>query len=254
MWICTQAFHTPKRGNVESEYEDAFLPERVFRRDLSEFHCAVADGASESAFSGEWARLLARGYCRRGVSLRRLQRCWVRLVTRRKVPWYLEAKIRRGAHAALVGLSIRDGQTAESFGGSWEVSAVGDSCFFHVRADELLAVAPISRSDGFNNRPHLISTDASSCYGLDKSRVTMVSGEWRPKDAFYLTTDALAQWALAEHEAGRHPWPLFRSLSQTTDNGLDDPEFRSFEELVAELRENGGLHNDDTTLLRIEVA
>ena len=23
MWICTQAFHVPKRGNAETEYEDA---------------------------------------------------------------------------------------------------------------------------------------------------------------------------------------------------------------------------------------
>ena len=96
MWICTQAFHVPKRGSVESEYEDAFFPDREFQRDLSEFRCAVADGASESAFSGEWARLLVRGYCRRRVSLERLQRRWLRFVTRRPAPWYLEAKIKRG--------------------------------------------------------------------------------------------------------------------------------------------------------------
>jgi hypothetical protein len=188
------------------------------------------------------------------VSLKRLQRCWLRLVNRRPLPWYLEAKVRRGAHAALVGLSIRDGQPAESFGGSWEVAAVGDSCFFHVRADELLTVAPISTSDRFNNMPHLISTDASASFGLDASRLTVVSGEWRPRDSFYLATDALAQWALAEHEAGRHPWPLFRGLNHTADQGRGGSESRSFEEVVAELRENGGLHNDDTTLLRVEVA
>lgn len=254
MWVCTQAFHTPKRGNVEREYEDAFLPDQVFRRDLSEFHCAVADGASESAFSGEWARLLVRGYCRRGMSLKRLQRCWLRLVTRRAVPWYLEAKISRGAHAALVGLSIRDGQLAKSLGGSWEVAAVGDSCFFHVRGDELLTVGPISTSQGFDNTPHLISTDASASFGLDESRLTVLSGDWQPRDAFYLATDALSQWALAENEAGRHPWPMFRSLSQTADHCHGGREGPSFEELVAELREHGGLHNDDTTLLRVEVA
>ena len=254
MWICTQAFHTPKRGNVESEYEDAFHPERLFRRDLSEFHCAVGDGASESAFSGEWARLLVRGYCRRGMSIEGLQRRWLRFVTRRPVPWYLEAKIRRGAHAALVGLSIRDDRPAESFGGSWDVAAVGDSCFFHVRADELLSVAPMSTSDEFNNSPHLISTDASASFGLDPSRLTVVSGEWRPRDAFYLASDALAQWVLAEHEADRPPWPLFRGLKHGADHGRDSPEGRSFEEVVTELREHGGLHNDDTTLLRVEVA
>ena len=254
MWICTQAFHVPKRGNVESEYEDAYFPQQLCRRDLSEFHCAVADGASESAFSGEWARLLVRGYCHQRVTVERLQRCWLRLATRRPVPWYLEAKIRRGAYAALVGLSIREGRSSEPLGGSWEVEAVGDSCFFHVRDNVLLTVAPISKSDEFDNSPHLISTDASASFGLDESRLTVVSGEWQPRDAFYLLTDALAQWILAEHEAGRSPWPLFRRLRHADDHCGSSAEPRSFETVVAELRENGGLHNDDTTLLRVEVA
>ena len=254
MWICTQAFHVPKRGNVESEYEDAFFPERLCRRDLPEFRCAIADGASESAFSGEWARLLVRGYCHQRATLERLQRCWLRLATRRPVPWYLEAKIRRGAHAALVGLSLRDRQSSGPFGGSWEVEAVGDSCFFHVRDNELLAVGPISKSDAFDNSPHLISTDASNSFGLDKSHLTVASGEWRPRDAFYLLTDALAQWMLSEHEAGRPPWPMFHGLSHADDHGGPAARHRSFETIVAELRENGGLHNDDTTLLRVEVA
>ena len=253
MWVRTHGFHVPKRGNVESEYEDAYFPEGECRRELSEFHCAVADGASESAFAREWARLLVRGYYRQQTSLGSLQRCWLRMVTDRPAPWYLEAKIRRGAHATLVGLSIRDAEPSESCGGSWQVEAVGDSCLFHVRDDELLTVTPMSRSDEFDNHPHLISTNASTAFGLDESRLTVVSGEWQPSDAFFLLTDALAQWTLGEHEAGRPPWSLFCSLGQDGDNGSSDGGQRSFETLVAKLRENGGLHNDDTTLLRIEV-
>jgi len=254
MWICTHAFHLPKRGSVESEYEDAFFPDRVFRRDLSEFRCAVADGASESVFSGKWARLLVRWYCQRRVTLKSLQRYWLRFATRRPAPWYLEAKIRRGAHAALVGLSIRDSQSSEPFGGSWEVEAVGDSCFFHVRGNELLTVVPISKSDEFDNSPHLISTDTSTHVGCDESPITVVSGEWRPRDSFYLLTDALAQWTLAEHEAGRSPWPMFRGLRHADDDCGGDAGHQSFQSVIAELRQKGGLHNDDTTLLRVEVA
>ena len=252
MWVSTQGFHAPKQGNVESEYEDAYFPEDVCLQDLSEFRCAVADGASESAFSREWARLLVRGYYRRRMTLGRLQRCWSRMVTRRPVPWYLEEKIRRGAHATLVGLSIRDGEPSARSGGSWRIVAVGDSCLFHVRDDELLTVAPMSRSDEFNNHPHLISTDPATTFGLDESQITVVSGEWQPRDVFYLLTDALAEWTLAKHEAGRPPWSLFRSLGEDGDSSGAGQ--RSFEALVANLRENGGLHNDDTTLLRVEVA
>ena len=269
MWICTHAFHLPKRGSQESEYEDAFFPDGVFQRDLSEFRCAVADGASESAFSGKWARLLVRWYCRRRVTLESLQRLWLRFATRFPAPWYLEEKVRRGAHAAFVGLSIRDGQPSEPFGGSWEVEAVGDSCFFHVRGNELLTVVPISKSDEFDNSPHLVSTDtstsdtstsatsisdASTPFGLVESRLLVFSGEWRPRDSFYLLTDAFAQWTLAEHEAGRSPWEMFRGLRHADDPGDGDAGHRCFQTVVAELRERGGLHNDDTTLLRVEVA
>ena len=73
-----------------------------------------------------------------------------------------------------------------------------------------------------------------------------------PSDVFYLLTDALAEWSLAEHEAGRPPWSLFRSLGEDGESGSKGQE--SFKTLVAKLRENGGLHNDDTTLLRIEVS
>jgi serine/threonine protein phosphatase PrpC len=253
MWICTQGFHAPKRGNVESEYEDAYFPERAYRQYISEFHCAVADGASESAFSREWARLLVRGYYRQRMSLGRLQRCWLRTVTRHPVPWYLEAKIQRGAHATLVGLSIRDAKPSSPGGGFWRVAAVGDSCLFHVRNDELLTVAPMSNSDEFNNHPHLISTDANSSFGLRRSQIKVRAGEWQPSDMFYLLTDALAEWALGMHEDGQPPWSMFRGMGQDDNLSSNGGGQQFFENLIAELREDGGLHNDDTTLLRVEV-
>ena len=162
MWVRTQGFHVPKRGNTESEYEDAFFPLQLCQYNLSKFHCAVADGASESVYSGEWARLLVRGYCRQRLSLESMQRCWLKLANSRPAPWYLEEKIRRGAHAALVGLSISaEPPSKETLGGSWEAEAVGDSCFFHIRDDELLKVGPLCNSDEFNNHPHLIPSTAS---------------------------------------------------------------------------------------------
>ncbi len=253
MLVFSQGFFAPKRGNAESEYEDAYFPERACQRqDLSEFRCAVADGASESAFSREWARLLVRRYHHQRVSLKLLQRSWLRRVTRQPVPWYLEEKIRRGAYATLVGLSIRDPDPSQPCGGSWQSTAVGDSCLFHVRDEELLTVAPITRSDDFNNHPHLVSTDSSASFGLDQSRIKVARGEWLPSDVFYLLTDALAEWTLSEHEAGRPPWPTFRRLGKGDDAGATGQ--RSFATLVANLRQNSGLHNDDVTLLRVEVA
>lgn len=250
MLISSQGFHTPKRGNAANEYEDAFFPEQSCeRRKTTEFHCAVADGASDSAFSREWARLLVRWYHYRLFSLGLVHRCWQRKVNERPVPWYLEEKIRRGAHATLVGLTIRDSDESESLGGGvWEATAIGDSCLFHVRGDELLTVAPMKRSRDFNNHPHLVSTN-SNAFGLNDTRLKIAKGNWQPSDVFYLQTDALAEWTLSQHERGKSPWSLFRSIGKDGDSGTD-----SFEALVANLREHGGLHNDDTTMLRIEVS
>jgi serine/threonine protein phosphatase PrpC len=253
MLVSSQGFHAPKRGNAASEYEDAFFPEHACeRRPTSEFHCAVADGASDSAFSREWARLLVRWYHYRLFSLGLVHRCWLRKVNLKPVPWYLEEKIRRGAHATLVGLSIRDSDPTESHGGDWEATAVGDSCLFHVRDDELLSVAPITKSDAFNNHPHLVSTDSSRSFGLNNSRLKVTTGKWQPSDVFYLLTDALAEWTLSKHEEGQAPWSLFRCLGHNGDSKAEGQN--SFEALVANLREHGGLHNDDTTMLRIEVS
>ena len=252
MLVSSQGFYTQKRGNVASEYEDAYFPELVCQRQsLSEFRCAVSDGASESAFSREWARLLVRRFHSQRISLGLLQRYWMQKVTRRPVPWYLEEKIRRGAHATLVGLSIQEPKSADTCG-SWKATAVGDSCLFHVRKDKLLAVAPLSKSAEFNNHPHLVSTDAANAFGLIASHVKVTSGEWLPNDVFYLLTDAIAEWALAQQEAGKPPWAQFRKLGQGRNAGAKGQ--KTFEKLVTKLRKTGGLHNDDTTLLRIEVA
>ena len=74
--------------------------------------------------------------------------------------------------------------------------------------------------------------------------MSIVSGSWRLKDIFYLTTDALAQWILAEYEAGRPPWKFLRALGGKQ---------KSFEAVIEDLRKSKALRNDDTTLIRVEV-
>ena len=288
MWICTQAFHVPKRGNAEDEYEDAFFPENGFYRDPVVFRCAVADGASESAFAREWAEMLVRSFGRRRLRLKHLQDLWRRLVSGRPLPWYLEAKIPRGSHAALVGLSIRNtpngrrlasassrtseppstmqvfhgvavpvpGAEAPGSGapgpdtapdGVWTALAIGDSCLFQIRESTLVTTGPVANSADFGNTPMLLSTKCPSPIPRGADHVFVLSGSWRSKDAFYLASDALSQWLLAEHEAGRSHWALLNDLGT-------DAEQQPFAALVDDLRESGRLHNDDTTLLRIEVA
>lgn len=299
MWVRTRAFHVPKHGNKEAEYEDAFFPENEVHREVTEFRCAAADGATESAFSGLWARLLVRSFGRRRLRVQQLQRVWQRVIQRTPLPWYLEAKVPHGAHAAFVGLSIHEtrkaieapttqeaplaaraaaapdaeGPDAEEAhwldpapavllpaqcsaeetteprtvaSGHWRALAIGDTCLFHVRGDELVDVGPLRKSDEFDSRPVLLASRGPQQLAGSDTHVRMLGGAWQSSDTFYLVTDALAKWMLQQHENGDAPWQMLLELGT-------DAEAVSFEQLVADLRSSKALHNDDTTLLRVEV-
>ena len=109
--------------------------------------------------------------------------------------------------------------------------------------NELVAVGPLNKSEQFDNSPVLIATKTTKRLRRLNPHVRIMSGKWQPGDAFYLATDALAQWLLARHEAQRPAWALLRAVGDYT-----------FPRLVDQLRTDKVLHNDDTTLLRVEVA
>lgn len=103
MRVTTQTFWLPKAGNADAEYEDAFWPaEGSAAQPLQGFRCAVGDGATETSFSGNWARLLTRRWCeeanRTGFleSLPSLQQEWERQIEPVPMAWYAEEKARAG--------------------------------------------------------------------------------------------------------------------------------------------------------------
>lgn len=249
MWVAVTSFHVPKAGNSESEYEDAFGPASPVQGHVpSAFRCAIADGATETVFAREWARLLVKAFCRGqfddvlGEGIRRTQRVWHRSLRGRELPWYIEAKAEKGAYAAFLGFTLAD-PGRSSAEGVWSALAVGDACLFQVRAGALIRSIPLHSADAFNNRPHLLSTNCESLE--EESRyVYSYSGTWVPEDAFYLATDALAQWLLSEQEAGRSQWALLNDLAA-------DGERESFQDFVGRLRERHAIRNDDTTLMRV---
>ncbi len=289
--VSTRAFHVPKRGGTEQEYEDAYYPDE-FADDVGAFRCAVADGASESAFADIWAQLLVRGFGTRKMRIADLQAHWQKTVGGKRLPWFLEKKARRGAFAAFVGLSIHgdgvattraryaanravagvsamdwmpqgggngSGTAASATGwwkgegcsrgeiaGTWRAFAVGDSCLFQVRNNELITVGPVCESSQFDNSPFLLGSKSKETIKRNASHVSVHRGTWSRGDLFYLATDAISQWLLLRHEADMPPWDMLRELG--------DDDTRPFDELVAEMRSEHDLHNDDTTLLRVEVS
>jgi hypothetical protein len=250
MFFLSDVLWAPKAGNSEEEYEDAFWPKgRVIGERRTQVSVAVADGATESSFSGVWARQLAHAYFR-GIlsssnlqdSLSKKQRAWRRFVGRKPLPWYAEEKIRKGAFSTVLGLTLED-QDKNGGSGVWKALAVGDSCLVQIRNETLLSSFPLSSAAEFTNNPFLLGSSPEANSGVD-SEVRSTTGDWLSGDRFYLMTDAIAAWFFREVENNQAPWCVLGDLD------TDELPFRPW---LDELRSTHQMRNDDVTLYRIEV-
>lgn len=254
MRTSVKVFAAPKAGNSIAEYEDAFWP-RNSKVCSGVGHLAVADGATETSFSGLWARLLVNAYGRGHLTestwdkdLHKIRRIWQRAVGQKPLPWYAEEKLRLGAFSSLTGLTLlpaaeTERNESDGRGGEFHALSIGDSCLFQVREGRLFWSFPFSASEEFNSRPLLISS--LECETRHEVAAQRVVGAWLPGDSFFLMTDALACWALRLAEAGTDPFKLLQSVE--TQPG--------FETLIADQRactdaeEIPHLKNDDVTVV-----
>ncbi len=240
----------PKEGSAAEEYEDAFWPPEASEgAGVNRF--AVADGATETSFSGLWARLLVRAYCdgdmdskdRISETLRSLQEQWRDHLNSRQLPWYAQHKLLLGAFAALIGLTISP-DAANGASGTWDAVASGDSCLVQVRGEEVVAAFPLDTAAAFNTHPILLSTDPQALV-LAMESLKIISGTWQSGDQFFLMSDALAAWFFRELEENAKPWEVLRDLEYD--------KTKPFGPWVASLRTNKAIRNDDVTLYRIEI-
>jgi serine/threonine protein phosphatase PrpC len=240
----------PKAGNHDDEYEDAAWPERSLATTQPVVRCAVADGATESAFAGMWARQLVRAYGSGALDgeewwhgLAREQTAWRAAVVARPLSWYAEEKARSGAFAALLGVTFGEEASNESGGErAWQALAMGDCALFQVRDDALLTSFPAGDAGFFTNRPLLIGSAFGSNAALTE-HIQRTSGALQPGDRLYLVSDALGHWWLQAVERGATPW-------NEVDNALARRR-RGFSSWVDSLRRGGQMRNDDVTLLRV---
>jgi hypothetical protein len=193
----------------------------------------VADGASASAFARLWARLLARAYVAGKLTpehieeeLEPLQVRWASVVQSRDLPWYAVEQARRGAFAALVGLTLQPEQR-------WSALAVGDCCLFQIRDGALVTAMPLSSWEAFNDRPLLLGSRATANAGLRPAgAIVHAEGSWAPGDTFLLMSDALAA-----------------AFLRLTHLDFLEPRPRGFRRWVRCMRAERLLRNDDVSLV-----
>ena len=251
------ARYQPKAGNTRKEYEDAVWPPRPFYEGKSDtFRCAVADGATESAFSQLWARILVRHFCDRPLPVTRQTpaqfideiekehaQIWSKYVFSQPLKWFAIEKASRGSFASLTGIELRQNADDESRGGKWEAVTIGDSCLFQIRNDQLITKIPISDPNDFGYHPQLLSTDPAKNKVLQNNATKLsATGNWQVGDQFLLMTDALAHWFLSAHESKKQPW------RELTDNSVSQ---EIFEQWIEQIRKSQQLRNDDVTAVSV---
>jgi hypothetical protein len=196
---------------------------------------AVADGATESAFAGLWARTLAQALARDRAtdeaSFRRVlnegREEWRKEISERATdgPWYVRAKAEEGAFAAILSLRLSEN-------GTWRALSVGDCCLFRLREGHGRRSWPFETPDAFTNRPPLVASRANHSAPPPRT----ASGTWAEGDTFLLATDAAAAWLLGREDVPVGSW--------------DQDSFRA---AVRTARERGTLRNDDVTVLVLDL-
>jgi hypothetical protein len=235
-FLSWHSFSLSKRGNAPEEYEDAFAGDAATGR------IALADGASESSFAGDWARIIVQSFVattgpwNRWLPAARAR--WLEMAARRELPWYAEEKFEQGAFATLLGFRLL--MRGDEQPNSWVASAVGDSCLFQIRKDTLVRAFPLVHSKEFSNHPELLGSRAGE-KTASRTKRKRCDGDWQKGDLLMMMTDALAQWFLEQVEKGETPW---KTLVGTPTN-------TALAEKLEELLDRKELRNDDVTLLVI---
>lgn len=252
-----ECFWQQKIGNNPVEYEDAFSYKYIGD---SELVVAISDGATESSFASIWAKILVHKFTKNPAfnledfqkNIAESSKFWNWYVKRRPLPWYAEEKLKQGAFATLLCVHFKVRSTSDSLGlnggektGKWIAAAVGDSCLFQVRNNELINAIPFDNHENFSNSPFLVSSIFErNSFVWDKVR--FYSGTMFQGDIFFLATDALSLWFLSEYKQGTQPWNVLLDIisGKPTDSGT----YKSFNDWISDLILSRRMKNDDVTL------
>jgi hypothetical protein len=228
-----------KKGLSPEDFEDAFTPLSDIERE-GRMRFAIADGATESSFSKEWAQLLVKKFRSSGFSvfdkdvLAELATEWGKGTNQSNLSWYNQEKVSLGSYAALLGFE------ADLTSGECKATAVGDCCMMLLRGGMLLFSFPIESADGFSNRPLLIGTkDGIPTDGKKEARGSLQEG-----DMLVFASDALAAWILGAKD-NRGIADLFLDVMSDERRVKEKNAIMGNFEKISKVYENEFSHNHD---------
>jgi hypothetical protein len=250
------SFSVPKAGNKASENEDAVYPECGHgflngTKDRASF--AVADGATQTSFSGLWANNLVKTCTQTRLSeftfqiaVNKAQAEWQSSLQGMELPWHAMEKVRLGAFSALAWLEIEYDQLHPSTAYSWRALAVGDCCLFIAHNHHIYLSLPLQDPSEFNNSPVLIPSKSEKMESI-KGKIQTARGSLMRGDQLILASDAIASWIMRKPQKDQKDYLDMIRKVRTWKDGID------FSNWVNAIRRNGELRNDDTSLIFIEL-
>ena len=241
------AFHTPKEGSSDAEWEDGVAFDPGDPRSGVPARIAIADGASMAYAARRWAAELTSAFrlpstAPAGVDRTALtewfserQRAWNEAGDAAQTVLE-QLKIAEGSFATFVGCLVRglDGSRA-----SWEAGALGDAVLFHVRNDAVVSHLPALEADDFGRNPAGVHTRPDALPQM-ASGLLWGGGALLPNDHLFLATDALADWIVRRATAPA-TWQFLAAVSHPAE----------FSRFVTTERAAGEMTDDDVTLLRV---
>ena len=243
MALSVKYFLVVKDGSPPEHNDDAASA------DVAQGRFAVSDGAAESGFSRIWSKLLVDQFVSHHAGspkdwsawLPEAQQRWLAELQGVEIPWYGERQFADGCvrHVSGAGRSRHGIPPALARG----------------RGGRYLPLPHQRRKAGTGvplGRLHRVQLHAQADrFAFSRCRDRGQAFRFRPRfrgtgDRLWLMSDALAKWCLAEDESRRPPWNGLASLI-APDSAAD------FAAWVDQLRSQRGLHNDNVTLMAIEL-
>jgi hypothetical protein len=125
---------------------------------------------------------------------------------------------------------------------TWQAAALGDTCLFQVRDEQLICAFPLDDAESFGLVPPLAGSRNRDQAKLAE-HTALAAGRCRPGDQVFLATDALAAWFLAEHARGTRPWEVLRGFAGREEQ---------FAPWVEQERGERRMRDDDVALVHID--
>lgn len=241
-----KAFITHKKAEHFADCQDRFSISSDAKS------VALADGMSQSYQQKIWAKLLVETYVQQIEWVPNLEA--VREIApqwREKVEQFIQKLKDNNAQPYLVIMNENALASRKSAGATfvgirfdglkWSGDVLGDSCLIEVADNKIKGIFTSQQGDDFDNHPDYFDSDPLK---TGKGEPRQIEGTLDDSTILLMVSDPFSDFLNEKKKQGKE--------DEYVKTLLSIGSHQEFEDLVADWRDNEGLHNDDSTLIIIK--